>query len=122
MVLSLSLGSRVCWICERLGGKYCAASLGHGYLLLFYYYHDIICPTCSADHLSRYTDSPDGDWVIGRYPGDSGLVLATSGSGHAFKVYSTLIFSRFLYHAVNTGCVSTFRFVEQPLTKSKNEN
>lgn len=33
----------------------------------------------------RYTDSPDGDWVIGHFPGDSGLFLATSGSGHAFK-------------------------------------
>ncbi|KIJ65915.1 hypothetical protein HYDPIDRAFT_110003 [Hydnomerulius pinastri MD-312] len=32
-----------------------------------------------------YTDSPDGDWVIGPYPGDPGLFLATSGSGHAFK-------------------------------------
>jgi len=33
----------------------------------------------------RYTDSPDGDWVIGYYPSDSGLLLATSGSGHAYK-------------------------------------
>ena len=33
----------------------------------------------------RYTDSPDGDWMIGYYPSDSGLLLATSGSGHAFK-------------------------------------
>lgn len=33
----------------------------------------------------RYTDSPDGDWVIGHFPGDPGLFLATSGSGHAFK-------------------------------------
>jgi sarcosine oxidase/L-pipecolate oxidase len=37
-----------------------------------------------------YTDSPDGDWVIGHYPGDSGLVLATGGSGHAFKFLPTL--------------------------------
>ncbi|KAF9243140.1 FAD dependent oxidoreductase [Melanogaster broomeanus] len=32
-----------------------------------------------------YTDSPDGDWVIGPYPGDPTLFLATSGSGHGFK-------------------------------------
>ncbi|KAG1818332.1 FAD dependent oxidoreductase [Suillus variegatus] len=67
----------------------------------------------SGTRLCWYTDSPDGDWVIGRYPGDSGLVLATSGSGHAFKVYSTSIFLCFLHHTVMTGCVSTFRFVEQ---------
>ncbi|KIM63945.1 hypothetical protein SCLCIDRAFT_116175 [Scleroderma citrinum Foug A] len=35
--------------------------------------------------LCWYTDSPDSDWVIGEFPGDSGLFLATSGSGHAFK-------------------------------------
>ncbi|KAI0260175.1 FAD dependent oxidoreductase [Gloeopeniophorella convolvens] len=34
----------------------------------------------------RYTDSPDGDWAIGPYPDDAGLVLATAGSGHAYKV------------------------------------
>ncbi|KAH7927462.1 FAD dependent oxidoreductase, partial [Leucogyrophana mollusca] len=35
--------------------------------------------------LCWYTDSPDSDWVIGAYPGDPSLFLATSGSGHAFK-------------------------------------
>ncbi|KAG1746494.1 FAD dependent oxidoreductase [Suillus lakei] len=44
----------------------------------------------SGTRMCWYTDSPDGDWVIGRYPGDSGLVLATSGSGHAFKFLPTL--------------------------------
>jgi hypothetical protein len=34
----------------------------------------------------RYNDSPDGDWVIGRYPMDESLILATAGSGHAYKV------------------------------------
>jgi hypothetical protein len=34
----------------------------------------------------RYTDSPDGDWVIGFHPLDSSVVLATAGSGHAYKV------------------------------------
>ncbi|KAH7883202.1 FAD dependent oxidoreductase [Phlebopus sp. FC_14] len=39
----------------------------------------------SGTRMCWYTDSPDGDWVIGPYPGDPGLFLATSGSGHAFK-------------------------------------
>lgn len=71
------------------------------------------CVVWSADHLSRYTDSPDGDWVIGRYPGDSGLFLATSGSGHAFKVCSFTSFAYFsspLHHAMMTGCVTTSHF------------
>lgn len=38
-----------------------------------------------ATRLCWYTDSPDGDWMIGYYPSDSGLLLATSGSGHAYK-------------------------------------
>ena len=50
---------------------------------------------CRANYSSRYTDSPDGDWVIGRYPGDPGLFLATSGSGHAFKVRFFTSFSYF---------------------------
>lgn len=37
----------------------------------------------------RYTDSPDDDWVIGYYPSDASLVMATGGSGHAYKVTST---------------------------------
>lgn len=34
----------------------------------------------------RYNDSPDDDWVIGFHPSDPALMVATSGSGHAFKV------------------------------------
>ncbi|KAG2100032.1 hypothetical protein BD769DRAFT_1613721 [Suillus cothurnatus] len=75
------------------------------------------CFGSSADNPSRYTDSPDGDWVIGRYPGDSGLVLATGGSRHAFKVYSTLTFTCLLHHAVMTGYVSTFHFFFPTLGK-----
>ncbi|EIW80713.1 FAD dependent oxidoreductase [Coniophora puteana RWD-64-598 SS2] len=37
-----------------------------------------------------YTDSPDGNWVIGYYPNDAGLVLATGGSGHGFKFLPTI--------------------------------
>jgi len=36
-------------------------------------------------NLIRYNDSPDGDWVIGKYPSDDSLILATAGSGHAYK-------------------------------------
>ncbi|VDC00318.1 unnamed protein product [Peniophora sp. CBMAI 1063] len=32
-----------------------------------------------------YTDSPDGDWVIGPHPSAPNVVLATAGSGHAYK-------------------------------------
>lgn len=41
----------------------------------------IICRT-----LRRYTDSPDSDWIIDIHPTDTGLALATAGSGHGFKV------------------------------------
>lgn len=42
-------------------------------------------------NLFRYNDSPDGDWVIGKYPSDDSLILATAGSGHAYKVFPILI-------------------------------
>ncbi|CCL99199.1 uncharacterized protein FIBRA_01214 [Fibroporia radiculosa] len=32
-----------------------------------------------------YTDSPDEDWVIGFHPTDPQVMLATAGSGHAYK-------------------------------------
>lgn len=38
--------------------------------------------------ITRYTDSPDSDWIIDVHPSDPGLVLATAGSGHAYKVRS----------------------------------
>ena len=46
----------------------------------------------SSLHYCRYTDSPDGNWVIGPFPGDPTLLLATSGSGHGFKVSATVKF------------------------------
>ncbi|KAJ3475621.1 hypothetical protein NLI96_g11721 [Meripilus lineatus] len=39
----------------------------------------------SGTRLCWYTDTPDDDWIIGYHPTDSGLVLATGGSGHAYK-------------------------------------
>ncbi|KAH9921920.1 FAD dependent oxidoreductase [Amylocystis lapponica] len=41
-------------------------------------------PLCMT-RMCWYTDSPDEDWVIGRHPDDRGVMLATSGSGHAYK-------------------------------------
>ncbi|KAF5380555.1 hypothetical protein D9615_004704 [Tricholomella constricta] len=38
-----------------------------------------------ATRLCWYNDSPDGNWIIGRAPGNPSLVLATAGSGHAYK-------------------------------------
>ena len=38
------------------------------------------------DGFDRYTDSPDENWVIGYYPNDENLFLATAGSGYAYKV------------------------------------
>jgi len=34
---------------------------------------------------SRYNDSPDENWIIGFYPSDPSLMIATGGSGHAYK-------------------------------------
>jgi len=88
----------------------------------------IPCFWCNVDLLNRYTDSPDGDWVIGRYPGDSELFLATSGSGHAFKVRLVTSFQNFYFpspshHAGMTGCLCIFHSVKQrPDHTVKNEN
>ena len=34
----------------------------------------------------RYNDTPDEDWVIGHHPRLSNVIVATGGSGHAYKV------------------------------------
>ncbi|KAK7691746.1 hypothetical protein QCA50_005146 [Cerrena zonata] len=44
----------------------------------------------SGTRMCWYTDSPDDDWIISRHPTDQGLVLATSGSGHAYKFLPTI--------------------------------
>ncbi|KIY50276.1 FAD dependent oxidoreductase [Fistulina hepatica ATCC 64428] len=38
-----------------------------------------------ATRLCWYNDTPDSDWLIGYHPADPNIVLATGGSGHAFK-------------------------------------
>ncbi|KAI0776306.1 FAD dependent oxidoreductase [Trametes elegans] len=39
----------------------------------------------AGTRLCWYTDSSDDNWLIGYHPQDPNLVLATAGSGHAFK-------------------------------------
>ncbi|KAM5542918.1 hypothetical protein V8D89_003302 [Ganoderma adspersum] len=48
-------------------------------------YPDIGSKPFFGTRLCWYTDSPDDNWVIGSHPDINNLVLATSGSGHAFK-------------------------------------
>ncbi|PIL33413.1 hypothetical protein GSI_04035 [Ganoderma sinense ZZ0214-1] len=48
-------------------------------------YPDIGSKPFCGTRLCWYTDSPDDNWVIGAHPDIANLVLATSGSGHAFK-------------------------------------
>ncbi|KAK2463141.1 hypothetical protein APHAL10511_004796 [Amanita phalloides] len=48
-------------------------------------YPDLADKPFMGTRLCWYNDSPDGDWILGRYPGDDGLILATGGSGHAYK-------------------------------------
>ncbi|KAF9470006.1 FAD dependent oxidoreductase [Collybia nuda] len=48
-------------------------------------YPDLAGKPFSGTRLCWYNDSIDGDWVIDRYKTDPGLMLATAGSGHAFK-------------------------------------
>ncbi|KAI0665651.1 FAD dependent oxidoreductase [Trametes maxima] len=44
----------------------------------------------ATTRLCWYADSPDDNWVIGHHPDDPSLVLATAGSGHAFKFLPTI--------------------------------
>ncbi|KAF8967956.1 FAD dependent oxidoreductase [Flammula alnicola] len=48
-------------------------------------YPDLAEKPFIGTRLCWYNDSPDGDWVIGHYPKDDSLILATGDSGHAFK-------------------------------------
>lgn len=38
-------------------------------------------------HGLRYSDTADEDWVIGFHPKDPSIVIASGGSGHAYKVH-----------------------------------
>lgn len=40
---------------------------------------------CVRQRICLYTDTPDGDFFIDRHPERPGLVVASGGSGHAFK-------------------------------------
>lgn len=39
-----------------------------------------------GSRICNYTDTPDGDWIIDWHPEMERVLLATGGSGHAFKV------------------------------------
>ncbi len=38
----------------------------------------------------RYLDSPNGDWLIDWHPLKQNVMLATAGSGHAFKFFPNI--------------------------------
>ncbi|KAF8908027.1 FAD dependent oxidoreductase [Mucidula mucida] len=40
--------------------------------------------------LCWYTDTADGDWIIGPHPSDPSLIFATAGNGHAYKFLPVL--------------------------------
>ncbi|OBZ69672.1 L-pipecolate oxidase [Grifola frondosa] len=48
-------------------------------------YPELAAKPFSWTRLCWYTDSPDDDWVIGPHPSDPKIMLATAGSGHAYK-------------------------------------
>ncbi|KAH9485485.1 L-pipecolate oxidase [Psilocybe cubensis] len=48
-------------------------------------YPDLTRKPFSATRLCWYNDSPDGNWVIGRHPKNQNIIIATGGSGHAYK-------------------------------------
>ncbi|KAJ3308448.1 hypothetical protein HDV04_001229 [Boothiomyces sp. JEL0838] len=47
------------------------------------------CDVCFT-RMCWYTDSFDGDFIVGRIPGQKGVMVATGGSGHAFKFLPVL--------------------------------
>ncbi|TFK50911.1 FAD dependent oxidoreductase [Heliocybe sulcata] len=53
-------------------------------------YPDLSKKPFATTRLCWYTDTPDEDWLIGYYPDDTGLVIATGGSGHAYKFLPVL--------------------------------
>ncbi|KAI0359664.1 FAD dependent oxidoreductase [Trametes cingulata] len=53
-------------------------------------YPDLAKKPFAGMRLCWYTDSPDENWVIGYHPDDPNLVLATGGSGHAYKFLPTV--------------------------------
>ncbi|KAI0629034.1 FAD dependent oxidoreductase [Trametes polyzona] len=53
-------------------------------------YPELAKKTFAATRLCWYTDAPDENWVIGYHPDDPCLVLATAGSGHAYKFLPTI--------------------------------
>jgi hypothetical protein len=125
------LGSR-----ERWGGKYCShhsrnivtrVRRAWGIDICF-------CSTTTIPQLTLFVQSVE--LIIGAGTPIRQMAIGLSGAIPAIRDWSwqlaevdmrsryilPLTFPRLLHHTVNIGCVSTFRFVEQPLTKSENEN
>lgn len=58
---------------------------------------------CCRTRLCWYTDSPSGEWLIDYQPDIEGLLFATGGCGHAFKVCT-------LFSSPGPGsCASSYR-------------
>lgn len=56
----------------------------------------------------RYNDTPDEDWIISRHPEDPSIILATGGSGHAFKVFHGFIIRiKTVYEIEVSSCQSS---------------
>ncbi|KAM6502510.1 FAD dependent oxidoreductase [Amanita muscaria] len=49
------------------------------------FFPDLAQKPFSGTRLCWYNDTPDGSWIIGYYPNDAGLMMATGGNGHAYK-------------------------------------
>ncbi|KAG8846051.1 hypothetical protein FRB96_002092 [Tulasnella sp. 330] len=52
-------------------------------------YPELDRPFCKT-RLCWYSDTPDGDWLIDEHPDFKNLILATGGSGHAYKFLPVL--------------------------------
>jgi len=48
-------------------------------------YPDLAEKPFKSTRLCWYNDTPDGNWIIGRHPANPSIILATGGSGHAYK-------------------------------------
>ncbi|KAF7979042.1 hypothetical protein HWV62_44039 [Athelia sp. TMB] len=49
------------------------------------FYPELAKEPFASTRLCWYCEQADEDWVIGHYPSDPSLVMATGGSGHAYK-------------------------------------
>jgi sarcosine oxidase/L-pipecolate oxidase len=62
-----------------------ASNLRHG---LRGIYPELADVPFSGTRMCWYCDTPNADWLIDHHPDHPGLIFATGGSGHAYKVQS----------------------------------